>query len=264
MKIPIPSRHRRLQLTLGIRATRPGAIGLVAYDPHMPHTDYLRRKITFRDTSLKPAGNPYRELRLSLPISPEDLVLEVYNKHTRTDEGFDLSRMELQELPPAAVWASAERHRFMAFAIRFAQMAGYAKAGFYHAPDHEFLIHYLPTLTDEQGQELITPARIHRHMPRVQLSQKLFRPLTIPVRVAILAHEGCHFFLNTRSEQQADLCGLHYYLDYGFPTIEAVYAATQVFRQHPASIGKPHVDRTAAIMDFIHRYKKNPNLQHAS
>lgn len=240
-------------LTLGIRATQPVVIGVMVYDPAVHYSDYFRRKLTFRSGS-----NPYREIQIPLPVSPEELILEVYNKATQEADGFKVVRFEVDDLPPAAVWATRERHRFMDFAIRFAQQAGYANPGFYHAPNHEFLIQYLPTLTDEQGNELVTPARIHRQMPRVQLSQKQFRQFTIPVRVAILSHEGCHFFMNTRSERNADLCGLQYYLDYGFPTIEAVYAATKVFRQHPESIGQPHVQRTADIVNFIDAYQKKP------
>ncbi|MCB0374451.1 MAG: hypothetical protein KDD04_00875 [Sinomicrobium sp.] len=101
-------------------------------------------------------------------------------------------------------------------------------------------------------------------MPRVQLSKRLFKTFSIPVRVAILAHEGCHFFKNTRSEKQADLCGIKYYLDYGFPTIEAVYAATKVFKQHPHTIGKPHLIRTRDIMDFIDRYKQQQKIEKAT
>ena len=79
--------------------------------------------------------------------------------------------------------------------------------------------------------------------------------MSIPVRIAILSHEGCHFFLNTRSEKEADLCGIRYYLDYGFPKIEAVYAATKVFAMRPDAIGKAHVNRTKDIMQFIDQYK---------
>ena len=88
-------------------------------------------------------------------------------------------------------------------------------------------------------------------MPRVQISQRLFKTFTIPVRVAILSHEGCHWFLNSRSETTADLCGIRHYLDYGFPKIEAVYAATKIFSLHPELVGKFQVKRTKDIIQFI-------------
>ncbi|MBL4574814.1 MAG: hypothetical protein JKY51_01775 [Opitutaceae bacterium] len=98
-------------------------------------------------------------------------------------------------------------------------------------------------------------------MPRVQISHKAFKRFSIPVRVAILSHEGCHFFRNTRSEKVADLCGIKYYLDYGFPTIEAVYAATKVFLQHPESVAEPHVARTKDILNLIDNYKAEQKVK---
>lgn len=253
MVIPIPSMNQRFKIVLTIEVLFPMALGLIVYDPLFRYSDYLRRRVVFRSHTV-------REIQIPLPVSPKELVLELYDKDTKAyvhgQEGFKVTRFDLVAMPAAEVWASEERHRFMSFAIDFAQKAGHLKTGFYPAPEHEFLIQYLPVITDAMGQELVTPARIHRQMPRVQLSQKLFRQFTIPVRVAILAHEGCHFFMNTRSEKNADLCGLQYYLDYGFPTIEAVYAATKVFKMHPESIGAPHIARTADIINFIDQYKK--------
>ena len=264
MVIPIPSKNKRFTITLGIKAVYPVSVGIIVYDPSVRYSDYFRRKVTFRASAFKAGKSSYREIQIPIPVSPDNLVLEAYNKNTHEPDGFKVTKFDVHEMPPAEVWASQERHRFMDFAIRFAQKAGFAKPGFYHSPDHEFLIQYLPAITDDLGNELVTPARIHRQMPRVQLSQKLFQQFTIPVRVAILSHEGCHFFMNTRSERNADLCGIQYYLDYGFPTIEAVYAATKVFMQHPESVGKPHVVRTSDIMDFIDKYKAEKNLKRAS
>lgn len=148
----------------------------------------------------------------------------------------------------------------MNFAIDFAQKAGYVDPGFYSSKDFEFLIHYLPIITNDDGKELITPARIHRNMPRVQLSKRLFDQFSIPVRIAILAHEGCHYFNNTRSEKEADLCGIKYYLDAGFPSIEAMYAATEVFLKHPETVNQVHTTRARDIRSFIDSYKMDKTL----
>lgn len=248
MLIPLPTSKRRMRLKLMLKANKPLSMGIWAYDPRHPHTDYFRRRVVFREPG-------QREIIIPLPVSPQHLQLEIFNKATGTDKGFKLDDLKVEALPTTEAWASPERHRFMDFAIEFAKKAGYARPGFYPSKDDEFLIQYLPVITDELGQEQITPARIHRQMPRVQLSRKMFRQFSIPVRVAILAHEGCHFFRNTRSEKEADLCGLKYYLDYGFPKIEAVYAATKVFALHPQSVGSAHVERTRDLMDFIDHYK---------
>lgn len=257
MVIPIPSKRKRFQLSLGIKAKRAMMLGIMVYDPGVPYTDYFRRRVIFRANSSKGLE---RDIQIKIPVSPNHLVMELYDKETLGSGGFKITRFELNELPVDDTWASPERHRFMDFAMRFAQKAGYAKPGFYESADHEFLIQYLPTIRDDFGNELVTPARIHRQMPRVQLSRKMFRRFTVPVRIAILSHEGCHFFMNTRSERNADFCGLQYYLDYGFPKIEAAYAATKVFNQHRESVGKPHVDRTRDIIEFIDQYTVGKEL----
>lgn len=243
-------------ISFSIRAQRPCTLGMIAYDPLRPRTDYLRRKIPFTAKTLT------REIELPLPVSPRLLKVALSDLHHPHRPAFTLEGITAKPLPQAEVWASPERHSFMDFAIDFAQKAGYVQPGFYPSPDHNFLIQYLPAITDREGNELLTPARIHRQMPRIQLSARLIRRLSIPVRVAILSHEGCHWFLNTRSEKQADLCGIKYYLDYGFPTIEAIYAATKVFGEQPGTVGQQHLDRVADIMAFIDHYTANSHLQH--
>ena len=250
MIVPIPSNHQRFQIALTIEASAPCLLGIVVYDPTLPNTDYFRRKVNFTTPGT-------RELQILMPLSPKHCVLELFNKHTGSDDGFKVVDFKVRPLPKQPVWGSPARHRFMEFAFDFAQKAGYIDTGFYDSPGHEFLFHYLPTIRDATGSEIITPARIHREMPRVQLSQKMFRKYSIPIRVFVLSHEGCHYFLNTRSQTRADLCGLKYYLDYGFPRIEGVYAATQIFAGHPQHVGTSQIQRTNDIIKFITQYEKS-------
>lgn len=249
MIIPIPSGERRFLIRLRIKANMPFELGLQVYDPRYQNSFYLRRKAIFKTPST-------REFRIALPVSPEVLELAVFDKNSDEDYAFKVDDFKIEELPITPIWAKAYEHRFMEFAIDFAQKAGYIATGFYDSPDQEFLFQYLPMITDAFGKELITPARTHRKMPRVQISQRLFKDYSIPVRIAILAHEGCHWFLNTRSQTEADLCGMKQYLDYGFPTIEAVYAVTKVFGKNPELVGPNHIKRTQDILDFINQYKK--------
>lgn len=249
MLIPIPSQNQSFSIHLYLKGNADVEIGLWVYQPHRPNTHYFRRKV-------KLTKGQKRHIEAPLPVTPNKLILEIFDKQSISDRAFNLVDFELKPMTSQKPWASPDRHRFMDFAIDFARKAGYLRPGFYPSRDDEFLIQYVPVITDEMGNELMTPARIHRRMPRVQLSQKLIRPLSIPVRAAILSHEGCHFFLNTRSEKQADLCGIKYYLDYGFPKVEAVYAATKVFGMHPEAIGHAHVQRTKDIIQFIDQYQK--------
>lgn len=260
MVIPVPSNKSRFTVKLNIRALYPLVISIVAFDPARKNSHYLRRRLSFKGSHFR-KGQTLRNIQIPMPVSPETLVISLKDSRTGDDDGFEIEQFTVEKMAPARVWATPERHRYMDFAIKFAENAGYVRAGFYNSPNHEFLIQYLPVITNREGEELVTPARIHQKMPRVQLSRKLFTAFSIPVRVAILAHEGCHFFRDTRSEKLADLCGIKYYLDYGFPTIEAVYAATKVFSRHPQTIGRPHLDRTRDIMDFIDQYKQKQKLE---
>lgn len=244
----IPSQNARFNIRLRILAKTPFQLGIRVYDPRHTHTYYFRRKATFKHAPAE------REFNIALPVSPEVLELELYDKHNPEDNAFEILNLNIEKLPDSTLWAKDAQHRFLEFAIEFAQKAGHVSPGFYESQNHEFLFQYLPKITDTFGRELITPARTHREMPRVQISQRLFKTYSIPIRVAILAHEGCHWFLNTRDQTTADLCGIQQYLDYGFPTIEAVYAVTKVFGNHPELVGPSQLKRTQTIIDFIETY----------
>ncbi len=250
MIIPIPTNKQRFVIHIRIKAHRPMELGIQAYDPRYSHTFYLRRKARF----LK-AGEA-REFTLRFPVSSKEMELFIFDKNARHDRHFSVISFEVAPMEAASLWASESQHRFLKFAIAFAQKAGHTPTGFYDSPSGEFLFHYLASITDGSGKELITPARTHRLMPRVQISKRLFLGFTIPIRVAILAHEGCHWFLNTRSQTTADLCGIKQYLDYGFPKIEAVYAMTQIFGSYPELVGEAQLKRTRDVVRFIEAHTK--------
>ena len=251
MILPIPSNKQRFIIKLVVEALLPFELGIRVYDPRYKNTFYFKRKARFQKAKIK------REFRIALPVSPEVLELDIFDKNAPDDYAFKVLDFQIEKMENQQVWATEEQHRFMEFAISFAQKAGYVPAGFFESPNHEFLFQYVNRITDAFGNELITPARTHRKMPRVQISQRLFQGYTVPIRVAILAHEGCHWFLNTRSQKTADLCGIKQYLDYGFPTIEAVYAVTKVFGKNPEMVGASQVQRTKDVVAFIENYKLN-------
>ncbi|WP_025741904.1 hypothetical protein [Aquimarina pacifica] len=247
MLIPIPSNKQRFTIAILIKVDWAMSIGIKVYDPFVPNTHYFRRKAFLED-------GQKRKIYISLPVTPEELEIDIYDKKTGGDQGIEIIDFNVIKMAAPQFWATPEQERFMDFAIQFAQKAGYVPPGFYDSPKEEFLFQYLPTITNEHGKELITPARTHRQMPRVQISQRMFKTFSIPIRVVILAHEGCHWFLNTRSQKTADLCGIRQYLDYGFPKIEAVYAATKIFNRYPEFVGASQVQRTKDIIQFIDQY----------
>jgi len=247
MRIPIPSNKKRFCIAITIAVEKAMHVGFKVYDPMYPNTHYFRRKAYLEE-------GQKRCIKIPLPVTPEELELLVYDKKTRDDLDIIIVDFKIIPMEDPMIWSTPEQQRFIDFSIQFAQKAGYVPSGFYDSPNGEFLFQYLPSIVDDFGKELITPARIHRQMPRVQISQRLFKTYTIPVRIAILSHEGCHWFLNSRSETTADLCGIRHYLDYGFPKIEAVYAATKIFNQNPELVGETQVRRTKDIIQFIDQY----------
>ncbi|MFC4633507.1 hypothetical protein ACFO3O_06290 [Dokdonia ponticola] len=248
MIIPIPTNKQRFVIHVRIRAHRAMELGIQAYDPRYRHTYYLRRKARFFK------GGEARTFQLKFPVSSKEMELLIFDKNVLHDRNFSVVSFNVKPMEPISLWASESEHRFLKFAVAFAQKAGYTPTGYYDSPKGEFLFQYVPSITDGSGKELITPARTHRLMPRVQISKRMFLGYSIPIRVAILAHEGCHWFLNTRSQTTADLCGIKKYLDYGFPKIEAVYAMTKIFGSYPELIGQAQLKRTRDVMDFIEDY----------
>ncbi len=248
---------------IGIRAFAPFDMGILAHDATKPNTHYFRRKVPFRPEDFK-RGEAYREITMKLPVSPETLAVELFDKHREDDSLFQVEKFKVGELPPSNVWAEQHMHDFIDFAQDFSQRAGYIPTGFYHAPDYQFLIHYVPQIKSQMGDVMVTPARTHRVTGRHQVSQDLFRQFSIPIRMFIMLHERQHFTIPTREEIPADLAALKLYLDMGYPTMEAVYAATKVFRLHPETVGQVQTERTKQIIDFINQYKKDQRIKKAA
>ena len=255
MVIPVPSNNKRFRIKVGIKALFPFELGIKAFDATRYNTHYFRRKVLFSKSDFD-NGKTYREIIIPMPISPKTLSVEFYDKNSMEDDAFTIEKFEVEKMPESKLWAAPNMHDYIDFVQNFCHKAGYIKSSFYHSPDYQFLIHYVPQITGQLGEALATPARCHRVTGRVQVSQQQFRQFTIPVRMFIMLHERQHFTIPTREEKPADLAALKLYLDMGYPKIEAVYAATKVFMMHPESIGPGQVTRVKDIIDFIDRYQK--------
>lgn len=255
MIIPIPSKHKRFKVDLGLFIKQPSIVKIYAYDPTRPHADYERKTIRFNQTGKW-------NKTLNFPVSPQKAVVEIINQSSSGNKGFELVKFNLSPLPKPTSWSKSAQDQFMKFAIDFSQTLGSKKVGFYASKNQDYLFQLLPSIQDELGNELSTPARISRIMPRVQINREIFKTYTIPVRVAILAHEGCHWFLNTRSQQEADLCGLKYFLDYGF-TKKQAHASVDIFdnRKGFDPFGQSmSSERGQVARTFINNYK--PHTTH--
>lgn len=261
MVIPIPANQHQFKVKVGIRAYEPCALGVKCYDASKPNTDYIRRRVPFTADLFKRRNPGYKEFTLPFPLSPDQLMVEMYDKVYGDDKIFRIEKFELEKMPVRSVWAEPEVHRFINFAQDFAIKAGYLPTGVYDSSDGDFLIQYLPIIADEFGSPLVTPARTNRKSGRIQVSQSAFAKYTIPVRMIVLFHERYHFQIPTRLEKPADLHGLRLYLDLGFPRTEAVYATTKIFNSHPESVGSGHAKRVKDIVNFIDNYSGKENLK---
>ncbi len=260
MIIPIPSNKKRFQIRVGIRAFFPFELGIKAFDATRYNTHYFRRRVLFHSGDFH-KGEAFREITIPMPISPQTLTLELYDKNSLEDTAFEVVNFKVEKMTPSSVWAEQHMQRFIAFAEKFCEKAGYIQTGFYHSPDYQFLIHYLPQITGMMGETLATPARIHRVTGRCQVNQQMFKRYSIPVRLFILLHERQHFTIPTREEKPADLGALKLYLDLGYPVIEAVYAVTKIFKQPGNIVSAAHLQRTKDIIHFIDAYKAQNKLE---
>jgi hypothetical protein len=257
MVIPIPSKQQHFKVKVGIRAQEPGALGIKCYDASKPNTDYIRRRVPFTAELFKGRNAGYKEFSLPFPLSPDQLIIDLYDKLYGDDSNFKIEKFELEKLEPRNVWAEQEMHRFIDFAQDFASKAGYIPVGVYDSKDGDFLIQYLPIIEGDDGKPLVTPARTNRKTGRIQAAQPAFASFTIPVRVLVLFHERYHYQLPTRLEKPADLHALRLYLDLGFPKTEAVYATTKIFTAHPDSVGPSHATRVKDNIRFIDDYSSS-------
>lgn len=254
MIFPIPSDKKRFQIRIGIRAYEPMSLGIVCSDKYQRNSDYIRRRVPFQEHAFAGQKSAYREFTLPFPVSPEEMNIRFYDKDTGSDQNFSVEKFTIEKMDAAEVWAEPAIHRFVDFNLDFCQRAGYLSPGVYDSPDGDFLIQYLPVITDEIGQPLVTPARTNRRTGRMQVSRDAFRKYTIPVRIVVLFHERFHFQIPTRRERPADLNALRLYLDLGFPRTEGVYASTKIFLDHPLTVGKTHFERVKDNINFIDNY----------
>jgi hypothetical protein len=77
------------------------------------------------------------------------------------------------------------------------------------------------------------------------------------MQVFILLHEWSHYKLDTSDEFDCDLQALQWYLGFGFPQTEAMYAMTKVFSSAKKPQGEEnpeHIARGEQIFDYINNY----------
>ena len=201
-----------------------------------------------------------------MPQSPKHALVEIGNVNGRGDEGFKLveSKMEplkakfkKEDIPNKTI------RSFVNFAQAFSENAGILSAedggknySVYMSDDRNFRINYFDTLRTRDGKKkLRTPARISKMTGIIDVAKDKFKEYSVPMRMAILLHEFCHYFVNKEreNEEEADYNALLIYLGLGYPRIEAEKVFLKVFYKSPSD---GNVDRYKKIDSIIKNFEK--------
>ncbi len=209
-----------------------------------------------------------RSIYFSFPITPKQMVVEIYNMENKSDTDFSVSFKE-EPLKTWNIWTDAETREFLNLNFYFCQISGFTpadKAGrVFQSSDGKFHIKYYPQIVDAMsGQALSTPARIGHTTGNIDVSKIKFDRYTFAERVVILLHEFSHKYRNPKlglaisNEQGADTNALYIYLGLGFSKIDAINVFANVFLKAQTS---SNISRMRNIMNFILEFENGKFAQ---
>jgi hypothetical protein len=226
---------------------RPTKVRVRAIDPHKEGALYLDRWMTV---------NGKQDFEIRLPQSPENLLVKVFCADNPNRKGLvKVTKVEQIKLPQHLACLSGKNVKsFLDFAKEFSENAGILSAGRYQDDKKIYTIDYLPVIKHD-GRILTTPARISNQTGRMEISQKAFKTMSIPMRMAILCHEFSHFYLNEvqKDEIEADLNALTLYMGLGYPVIEAHKAFIDTFHKADSEVNR---ERYEYLKTFIANFDK--------
>jgi hypothetical protein len=256
MNLRLDTRYEEMCLLVKVEVTMPTKVRIKIFDEQKP-------KIVFTDR-YKTINSSFT-FQVNMPITSKSIIISVYDDkkgNTRQDQEKNIRVVAVDKTPLQKRIDVVDIHNptiayFVDFAQRFCYNAPYLEANkSYQSDNGGFMIEYLPSIIDNKGRELTTPARISRLTGRIQVSKKQFEKFTVPMRFAILCHEFSHFYVNEdmTDETEADINGLLIYLGLGYPRIEALEAFYEVFDNYPSEENKRRSDK---IRNFIDNFEKN-------
>lgn len=213
-------------------------------DAQQNHTFYTKR-YAFVDGT--------QDYYIRMPLAPQVGLLLVYNNTNPLGKGedgstFKITNTQILPLKKENIRFTPEQRSFIQFAQEFSERAGILSASrkgdVYRSDDLKYRIDYFDEIRGEKGNVLATPARISQTDGRIEVSQRQFREMSVPMRMAILLHEFSHFYVNKNpeSEIQADINGLRIYLALGYPKIDAYNVFLNVFKttENPETLKRFH------------------------
>jgi len=179
-----------------------------------------------------------------LPISPTEL--ELYIKGD-----VKVRQVRLMGLRPPKIKLQKETFDFIQHVFDFCKNFNRVDTGIYTDKYGRFpIVLSAQILNRETKKPMNTPARISRATGQIEVSQEKFGKYTVPIQVFILFHERSHYELQTSNELECDLQALQWYLGFGFPQTEAIYANTKIF----SGDNPEHVKRATQILDYVKHY----------
>ena len=248
-------------LKVSIQTEKPTKIWIKICDAKATKTFYSKRYSNI---------DGEQDFYIGMPQAPYMSRLVVYKDgDSPLDyEGYEVLGVEILPLENTKTLPlSRKLHSFVKFAQEFSQDASYLKADKtgipYYSDNEKFRIDYFDVVRSRSnGKPINTPARISQLNGRIEVSKKDFFRYSIPMRMAILLHEFCHFYVNKNpsSEIESDINALRIYLSLGYPRIDAYNVFLNVFKN---ANSKQALHRFEKLDSFIKNwsYKNDKKLK---
>lgn len=180
-------------------------------------------------------------LEMKLPISSEFIVMSIKIANNDLVERYIRpGKLLVRDYSVPVPTFSGQTMAFYKFITWFCEREGYLTAGmpprgttYSSGGKHNFEMEYVDYLTDEDGNEHPTPARIHTVQKFIQNSAKLMRPKPVGRRIGINWHEYSHEFKNWNpdSEIEADFNGAFFFDQTGWNEWDYIDSFTKTFEK---------------------------------
>ena len=257
MERNIKTNKQEFTLVVKISTTSKQNLRVIFADTDYKNTEYTNRNIII---------NGIATFYIQVPLCNDNAKLIIYNDDignipSASDNTFKLLEcfmIPLEKRFDLIDYKESGLASYLDFCQRFCITAGWIPTDTYRSDDYRYMIQFLPDIISSEYpyQPLNTSARICKDDGVIQVSQKKFESMTVPMRMIILLHEYSHFFVNDNieDETEADLNGLSIYLGLGFPRIDAQNAFTDAFLGAPYEM---NMERMQIIQDFIEHYDES-------
>ncbi len=254
IRYTIPSMRHKILLTIPVYSESPIDLVITGKDYSKQNVVYFSREINdFKGQQL---------LHIPMPISPEKLLLSIYDKNRPSADAITTGQAKVTALQfnipsPYNTPRDIEFYNLIAwFAERFRNLS----PGEYYSDQKHYCISLHQKLFDEDGHELSTPSQVNRETGEIELSAEKIKNMSVYMMVMMLLHEFFHYRNKSTDEQKVDYYAADVYLAMGFPESEALYSFTNVFKpmKNPdGSVNEAHEEALIERTDNLYHYLYN-------